>query len=148
MQNMKAAQRVILGRNITLTAGAVYALSRGLSYATMRPDTMNQAQAAITLDGKVAWAWAAVWAVCAVSCVADMVNRHTRYGLSAVVGVALGWGVANIIVWAFDPEHDPSLISAAIGWITPAALVLGFLLKVTALQDMLHPKSPPGDARD
>jgi len=144
MSNITAAQRVVLGRNITLTAGAVYALSRALSYATMRPDTMNQAQAIITAEGRISWVWVAAWGVAAVFCVADMVNKHTRYGLSAVVGIALAWGSAHLATWVCTGFTDPSLIALAIGWLTPAGLVLGFLIKVTALQDMLL--TPPGGA--
>ena len=144
MSNVNLAKRVVLGRNITLTAGAVYSLSRGLSYATMRPDTMNQAQAIITLAGAVSWLWVAAWGVAAVFCIADMVNKHTRYGLSAVVGIALAWGSAHLATWVCTGFQDPSLIALAIGWLTPAALVLGFLIKVTALQDML--RTPPGGA--
>lgn len=148
MSNVNAARRVVLGRNITLTAGAVYALSRALSYATMRPDTMNQAQALITADGRVSWLWVAAWGAAAVFCVADMINRHTRYGLSAVVGIAIAWGIGHLATWACTGFQDPSLIALAIGWLTPAGLVLGFLLKVAALQDMLRTLQPPGDARD
>ena len=142
MSKLKAAQRVVLGRNITLTAGAVYALSRALSYATMRPDTMNQAQAVITAEGRISWLWVAAWGAAAIFCVADMVNKHTRYGLSAVVGIALAWGVGHLATWVLTGFQDPSLIALAIGWLTPAGLVLGFLIKVTALQDML--RKPPG----
>lgn len=146
MSKLTAARRVVLGRNITLTAGAVYALSRALSYATMRPDTMNQAQAIITAEGRIAWLWVGAWGLAAVFCVADMVNKHTRYGLSAVVGIALAWGTAHLATWVCTGFDDPSLIALAIGWLTPAGLVLGFLIKVTALQDMLRSTPPPGDA--
>ena len=146
MSNVNLAKRVVLGRNITLTAGATYSLSRGLSYATMRPDTMNQAQAVITLDGAVSWLWVAAWGVAAVFCIADMVNKHTRYGLSAVVGIALAWGSAHLATWVCAGFQDPSLIALAIGWLTPAGLVLGFLIKVSALQAMLL--KPPGGANE
>lgn len=144
MSRLIAAQRVVIGRNITLTAGAIYALSRGLSYATMRPDTMNQAQLVITAEGRISWLWVGFWGLAAVFCVADMVNKHTRYGLSAVVGIALAWGLGHLATWVCTGFDDPSLIALAIGWLTPAGLVLGFLIKVTALQDML--RKPPGGA--
>lgn len=144
MSNVNPARRVVIGRNITLTAGAIYSLSRALSYATMDPATMNQAQAVITLDGAVSFLWVAAWGVAAVFCVADMINGHTRYGLSAVVGIALAWGTAHLATWVCTGFHDPSLIALAIGWLTPAGLVLGFLIKVTALQAMLL--TPPGGA--
>jgi hypothetical protein len=141
---MKAARRVVIGRNITLSAGIVYSLSRAAYYATLNPDTASRAQDVITADGRLLGAWAAVWALAAIFCVVDMVNRHTRHGLSLVVGLAFAWGIAYALIWAFTGFREPTLISAAIGWVTPAALVFGFLIKVTALQDMLRDKTPPG----
>jgi hypothetical protein len=146
MSKVKAPRRVVIGRNITLTAGAVYALSRGLYYATMNPDNLSAAQDVIVADGRLLGMWAAIWALAAVFCVVDMINGHTRHGLSLVVGLAFGWGAAYAIIWAATGFTDFTLISTCIGWITPAALVFGFLIKVTALQDMLRDKttSPPG----
>ena len=133
-------RRVVIGRNITLTSGAVYALTRALYYATVPPESLSEAQNIITTDGRLLGAWAAVWGMTAVLCVADMINRHTRYGLSAVVGLALSWGLGYAIMWGVTGFTQFTLISAAIGWLTPAGLVFGFLIKVTALQDMLRQK--------
>jgi hypothetical protein len=147
VNNLPSRRRVVIGRNITLTSGAVYALSRALYYATTNPDALSDAQNIITTDGRLLGAWAAVWAVVAVLCIADMINRHTRYGLSAVVGLAFAWGVGYAIMWGVTGFTQFSLISTAIGWLTPAGLVFGFLLKVTALQDMLR-KSPLAGGTD
>ena len=146
MFDLKANRRVVIGRNITLTAGVIYSLSRSMYYATLNPELTSQAQGIITADGRLLGLWAAVWAFAAIFCVVDMVNRHTRYGLSLVVGLAFAWGIAYGIIWALDGFRDFNLISSAIGWITPAALVFGFLLKVTALQDMVRDK--PGVPSD
>lgn len=134
----------MIGRNITLTAGAIYALTRFLYYATTNPDSLSPAQNIITSDGSALGAWAAAWLIAAALCIADMINRHTRYGLSSVVGLAMAWGIGYAIMWASTGFTDFTLISSAIGWLTPAGLVLGFLLKVTALQDMV--RTPPGGA--
>jgi len=147
MFDLKPVRRVVIGRNVSLTAGAVYALTRGLTYATVDPSHLNQGQALITADGRVLGLWAAVWFAAAVLCVADMVNKHTRYGLSMVVGLALAWGLGYLGTWAFTGFTNPDLLASAVGWITPAGLVLGFLIKVTALQDMLRQK-PPGGAHE
>jgi len=144
MFDLKANRRVVIGRNITLTAGIIYSLSRSLYYATLNQTSASAAQDVITADGRLLGMWAGVWACAAACCVADMVNKHTRYGLSLVVGLAFAWGIAYGIMWAVT--GDATLLSSAIGWITPAGLVFGFLLKVTALQDMLRDKTPPGDA--
>ena len=138
VNHVKPHRRVVIGRNITLTAGAVYALTRALYYATASPDSLSAAQNIITGDGRVLGAWAAIWGIAAVLCVADMINRHTRYGLSAVVGLAFAWGIGYAIMWGVTGFTQFTLISAAIGWLTPAGLVFGFLIKVTALQDMLR----------
>lgn len=143
MSNVRAPRRVVVGRNITLTAGAVYALSRGLYYATLNPDNLSPAQDVIAADGRLLGVWAAIWSAAAVFCVVDMINGHTRHGLSLVVGLAFGWGAAYAIIWAATGFTDFSLISTCIGWVTPAALVFGFLIKVTALQDMLRDRTPP-----
>jgi hypothetical protein len=82
-----------------------------------------------------------VWGLAAVFCVADMVNRHTRHGLSLLVGVASAWGIGYFLIWCFTGFHDAQLLNSAVGWFTPAAFILGFLLKVTALQDMLRRRS-------
>lgn len=142
MRELKAARRVVIGRNVTLTSAAVYAITRSLYYATTNPDALSDAQNIITTDGRLLGAWAAIWALTSVLCVTDMINRHTRHGLSAMVGLAAAWGIGYTIMWGVTGFTQFSLISAAIGWLTPAGLVFGFLLKVTALQDMLRQATP------
>lgn len=142
MFKLKASDRVVFGRNVTLTAGIIYSLSRSMYYATLDPSKASLAQDVITADGRLLGMWAGVWAFAAACCVADMVNRHTRYGLSLVVGLAFAWGIAYAIMWAIT--GDAALLSSAVGWITPAGLVFGFLIKVTALQDMLRDKATTG----
>jgi hypothetical protein len=148
MSNLKPHRRVVIGRNITLTAGACLALTRGMTYATLDPANMNLGQQLVTLDGKILGVWAGVWLAAAVLCIADMVNRHTRYGLSLLVGAAFAWGIGYLIAWALTGFTNPSLITSAMIWIMPAALIFGFLLKVTALQDMLRQKTSPGGQRE
>jgi|GEM_PF-4508099 len=143
MTELKAHRRVVIGRNITLTSAAVYAATRALYYATATPESLSQAQNIITTDGRWLGGWAAIWGLTAVLCITDMVNRHTRHGLSAVVGLAAAWGIGYAIMWGVTGFTQFNLISAAIGWLTPAGLVFGFLLKVTALQDMLRQRTPP-----
>jgi hypothetical protein len=67
-----------------------------------------------------------------------MVNRHTRHGLSMLAGIALGWGFAYFVIWCATGCSDFTLIQSAVGWLAPAVFIFGFLLKVTALQDMLR----------
>jgi hypothetical protein len=141
LRDISARRRVIIGRNITLSAGILYALSRSIYYSTARPDSLSGAQSVITGDGGALGLWAAAWGIAAIFCVVDMVNRHTRYGLSILTGIAFAWGIGYALIWAFTGFTDYSLVSSAIGWITPAAFIFGFLLKVTALQDMLRGKT-------
>jgi hypothetical protein len=143
--NLEARQRVVLGRNITLSAGILYCLSRSVYYATAQPSSLSQAQAVITADGRALGVWSAVWGLAAVLCIVDMVNRHTRHGLSLLTGIAFAWGLGYAIMWAATGFTDGQLISSAVGWITPAAFIFGFLIKVTALQDMLRPKGDDVD---
>jgi len=145
MFDVKARRRVVIGRNIALTSGALYAFTRFLYYATANPASLSPAQNIITADGKVLGAWAAVWLIACILCIADMINRHTRYGLSAVVGLAFAWGAGYLLMWICTGFIDFSLLTSAIGWLTPAGLVFGFLIKVTALQDMLR-QQPQGGA--
>lgn len=140
---VKPHKRVIIGRNIALTSGAVLAFTRGLSYATIDPERLNLGQSLITFDGAILGLWAAIWFTAAILCVADMINRHTRYGLSLVVGAVAAWGVGYLIAWAVTGFTNPELAQAAMIWLTPAGLVLGFLIKVTALQDMLRKQQQP-----
>jgi len=135
--NLPPSKRVVIGRNITLTAGAIYALSRFLYYATVNPAELSPAQDLFTLNGHIIGVWTGVWFAAAVFCVVDMINRHTRHGLSAVAAIAFGWGMGYLLVWVFTGFTDFSLFSSAISWLTPAGLAFGLLLKVTALQDML-----------
>lgn len=144
-KNLKPHQRVIVGRNIALTAGVMYSLSRAWYYVTVDPDSLSGAQDVIAANGSALGLWAGLWFATAVLCVADMVNRHTRYGLSMVVAIASGWGLGYLIIWAVTGFTDQGLLTSSVGWLTPAALVFGFLLKVTALQDMLRgQEAPPG----
>jgi hypothetical protein len=138
LRDISARRRVIIGRNITLSAGILYCLSRSIYYSTIRPDDLSGAQQIITAEGHVLGLWAAVWGLAAILCVVDMVNRHTRHGLSLLVGIAFAWGIGYAIIWAASGFTDYALISSAIGWLTPAAFIFGLLLKVTALQDMLR----------
>lgn len=147
MTDMKAHRRVVIGRNITLTSGALLALMRGLSYAAMNPEDLNLGQSLVTFDGNILGIWAAVWLAAAVLCIADMINRHTRYGLSLVVGAAAAWGIGYLIAWGMTGFTNSDLVVAAVIWLAPSGLVTGFLLKVTALQDMLRTR-PPGGANE
>jgi hypothetical protein len=143
---IKPDHRVIIGRNITLTAAVIYALTRSAYYLIKDPDTVSPAQGVITADGQLLWAWGAAWIIAAVFCVADMVNRHTRHGLSAVIGLAFAWGVAYLLMWIVTGSQgnwDMELLSSAANWITPTGMVWGLVFKVTALQDMLRRKVPP-----
>lgn len=140
LRDISARRRVVIGRNIILTMGALYALRQSIYYATIRPESLSGAQRIITAEGNALGIWSALWGLVLVFCVADMVNRHTRHGLSVLVGTSFAWGVGYLLIWAFSGFQDPNLVNAAIGWIAPAAFIFGFLLKVNALQDMLHSK--------
>jgi hypothetical protein len=143
MRTLKPDHRVVIGRNITLVSAVVYSLSRCTYYATKDPHTVSAAQGYITGGGDLLWAWAAAWALTAAFVIADMVNRHTRHGLSVVVGLAFAWGIAYLLMFVFTGFRDLELLSSAIGWLAPAGLVFGLLLKVTALQDMLRSRRRP-----
>jgi hypothetical protein len=127
----------MIGRNIILTMGAVYALRQSIYYATIGPDGLSQAQAIIAGGGHLLGVWSGLWGVVAVLCVVDMVNRHTRQGLSLLAGVALGWGVGYLLIWAFTGFQDFTLVNSAIGWLAPSVLIFGFVAKVSALQDII-----------
>lgn len=142
--NLPAHRRVILGRNITLVAGIIYSTAQAIYYGTVHPESLTAAQRVVTADGAAVGAVSGLWAAAAVLCVVDMVNRHTRHGLSVITGLAFAWGLAYATLWALGGCTDLRLLGSAIGWATPALLIFGFLLKVTALQDMLaHPRAAP-----
>ena len=143
--NAEPSGRVILGRNITLVAGLIYCLSRSVYYAIIGPDGISGAQAVITGGGVLLGFWSAVWAIAGIFCIVDMVSRHTRYGLSILTGIAFAWGIGYLLMWAATGFRDLSLLNSAVGWITPAAFIFGFLIKVTALQDMLRRPEPDGE---
>jgi hypothetical protein len=130
-------RRVMIGRNIILTMGALYAFRQAAYYATIPPESLSGAQEIITADGHALGAWSALWGVVAILCVVDMVNRHTRQGLSLLAGVALGWGIGYLLIWAFDGFQDFALVNSAIGWLAPSVFIFGFVAKVSALQDMI-----------
>lgn len=137
MPSLKPDRRVMLGRNIVLTMGALYALRQSIYYATIPPESLSGAQGIITADGGALGLWSGLWGAVTVLCVADMVNRHTRHGLSVLVGVAFAWGVGYLIIWGATGFKDFALVNSAIGWIAPAVFIFGFLLKVNGLQDMM-----------
>ena len=142
MKWSKPEVRVMTGRNITLGAGIIYALTRSIYYATVKPESLSGAQSVITADGHLLGFWGAAWGMVATLCIADMVNRHTRHGLSLLVSICAVWGFSYAIIWAVTGFTDYSLISSAIGWLGPATFIFGFLLKVTALQDMVRASQP------
>ena len=142
LRDISARRRVMIGRNIVLTMAALYSMRQSIYYATINPDSLSGAQKIITGDATFLGLWSALWGLVTVLCVADMVNRHTRHGLSVLVGIAFAWGVGYLIIWACTGFIDFNLVNSAIGWIAPAAFIFGFLLKVNALQDMLHSRDP------
>lgn len=149
MQNLKVHNRVVIGRNITLTAAATYSLAQSVYYATLGTQTGTRAQDLLTAGGNLLGLWAALWAFAAVLCIVDMVNRHTRHGLSLVVGLAFAWGAGYALVWILEGLDDHLVIFAALRWIALATVILGFVVKVAALQAMLRMSAaPPGDADD
>jgi hypothetical protein len=129
-----------MGRNIVLGMGGLYAIRQSIYYATIQQETLSGAQAIITANGAALGVWSALWGVVGVLCIIDMVNGHTRNGLSLLVGVAGGWGVGYLLIWAFAGFQDMTLVNSAIGWLAPAVFIFGFLLKVSALQDLLRAK--------
>lgn len=135
---LRPHKRVAIGRNITLISAMIYALSRSMIYLTLDPSTVTGVAAFLTANGGMLWAWSLAWFAAAVFCLTDMRNHHTRYGLSLVVGLAAAWGLAHGIHWAIEGFADMGWLTA-VGWLTPAAIVFGFLIKVTALHDMLNP---------
>ena len=140
MRDISARKRVALGRNIVLSMGALYAVRQSIYYATIQEETLSEAQAVITADGAALGMWSALWGVVGVLCIMDMVNGHTRNGLSLLVGVSGGWGVGYLLIWAFAGFQDMNLVNSAIGWLAPSVFIFGFLLKVSALQDLLRSK--------
>jgi hypothetical protein len=140
MRDISARKRVALGRNIVLSMGALYAIRQSIYYATIREETLSPAQSIIAADGAALGVWSALWGVVGVLCVMDMVNGHTRNGLSLLVGVSGGWGVGYLLIWAFAGFQDMNLVNSAIGWLAPSVFIFGFLLKVSALQDLLQSK--------
>lgn len=140
MRDISARRRVALGRNIVLSMGALYAMRQSIYYATIQEETLSGAQAIITAGGAALGVWSALWGVVGVLCVMDMVNGHTRNGLSLLVGVAGGWGVGYLLIWAFAGFQDMTLVNSGIGWLAPAVFIFGFLLKISALQDLLRSK--------
>ena len=138
MRDISARRRVMIGRNIVLTMAALYSVRQSIYYATIHPESLSGAQEVITANGGALGLWSALWGLVTVLSVADMVNRHTRHGLSVLVGTSFAWGTGYLAIWAFTGFQDFQLVNSAIGWIAPAVFIFGFLLKVTALQDMLH----------
>jgi hypothetical protein len=50
-----------------------------------------------------------------------------------------------MLIWACTGFTDFTLISSAVSWLAPAGLVFGFVIKVTALQDMIRGQNPGGE---
>jgi len=141
MRDISARRRVMIGRNIVLSMGALYSIRQSIYYATIREDALSGAQDIITANGSALGLWSALWGVVGVLCVMDMVNRHTRNGLSLLVGITAGWGVGYLLIWAIGTGfQDMNLVNSAIGWLAPSVFIFGFLMKVTALQDLLRTK--------
>ena len=139
MRDISARRRVALGRNIVLGMGALYAIRQSIYYATIQEETLSEAQAVITADGAALGMWSALWGVVGVLCIMDMVNRHTRNGLSLLVGITAAWGIGYLLIWAIGSGfQDMNLVNSAIGWLAPSVFIFGFLLKVSALQDLLR----------
>lgn len=100
MPEIRAHRRITIGRDVALTAAAVYAIVRALKRLTDTP-SQGSVDDLITYGGTISWACAARWALAAALCVLDMIKHHTRYGLPLFVGICLAWGAAHLGQWAY-----------------------------------------------
>ncbi|MEV4902342.1 hypothetical protein AB0K08_13495 [Citricoccus sp. NPDC055426] len=142
MSRPRPHTRVRIGRNVALTAVAIYCATRAVAYMPgIVGGTMENVIAMISLGGHLLWAWALAWALAAVLCVADMAAGHTRRGLPLAVGLGAAWGAAYLVAWAVSGLHGQWTTGwvTAINYLALSAAIGGLLFKVTALHDMAHP---------
>ncbi|GAA3705144.1 hypothetical protein GCM10023081_46630 [Arthrobacter ginkgonis] len=144
--NLLPRQRIRLGRNVVLVATVVYCLTRAIAYLPFTyPPYLPTSVALISWDGVLVWVWASAWAVAAVVTVADMINRHTRYGLSLTVALTVAWSLGYVGAWAVSGFTSRDWLTC-ITYLAPAVIIFGFLIKVTALQDVINPAAEEIDS--
>lgn len=122
---------------MALAGAAVYAGTRAVAYLPGLA-TVTGPVGLLSMNGHVLWAWSLAWAVAAVLCIVDMARRHTRHGLSLVIGLTTAWGVGYGLDWIVQGFDGREWLTA-ITYIGPAVIAWGLLFKVTALHDMAHP---------
>lgn len=139
--------RVQTGRRIALTAIAVYCATRALAYSPgLVGGDMGQVVSMVSLGGALVWVWALAWAAAAILCVTDMVEGHTRRGLSLAIGLGLAWGAAYGIAWIANGINTGEWTTwwvTAVNYLTVSAAIGGLTYKVTALRDMVNPSGVP-----
>lgn len=139
MKRPRPEQRIRIGRMVALSAIAIYCITRSLAYAPgLVGGRMEQVVLMVSLNGHLLWAWALAWLLAGVLCIADMIEGHTRRGMSLAIGLGAAWGAAYAIAWVVAGIHGEwtTWWVTAINYITLSAAIWGLICKVAAWQDI------------
>jgi len=129
-------QKYKLGRRVMLVSASLYALSRAATYL---PNPARETPKALDFISLVIppWVWAGLWVVAALLCLIDLLRGVGRLGISALVGLMLGWGATYLISYV-DTVNSHGWGSrewaTASGFLFLGGIILGLLIKVGALK--------------
>lgn len=124
---------------VALSAIAIYCATRALAYAPgLVGGRMEQVVLMVSLNGHLLWLWAAMWAIAAILCIWDMIEGHTRRGMSLGIGLGVAWGAAYAFAWiiaGINGDWNTWWVTA-VNYIALSAAIWGLLCKITAWQDV------------
>ena len=131
--SMEAKQAVNVGRNLALIGGVVFCYVRAYLYSPYAEAVDNRVANTLTNGNEIAlWVWLVAWVIAGTLCVLDFFRRTTIWGLSALIGMTVAWGIAYLTVFLFD-GFEPSPLLGAVTLISSAVIILGLLIRSSAL---------------
>ena len=131
--SMEAKQAVNVGRNVALIGGVVFCYVRAYLYSPYAQAVDGRVTDTLTNGSEFAlWFWLVAWVAAGTLCVLDFFRHTTIWGLSALIGMTTAWGLSYLIVFLFG-GFDPRALLGAVTLIASAAIILGLLIRSSAL---------------
>jgi hypothetical protein len=131
--SMEAKHAVNVGRNLALLGGVIFCYVRAYLYSPYAQAVDGRVTDTLTNGNDFAlWCWVVGWVVAGTLCVLDFFRHTTLWGLSALIGMTIAWGIGYLAVFLFS-GFDPRSLLGAVTLISSAVIILGLVIRSSAL---------------